>query len=222
MIVGPPVVDRLGPRRRIGDPVVRAVVAEQLALRRAPHPGDDRQLLLEDVEPLADRRKRDAVGGVFGFVPAGAEAEIDAAATHRVDGRDRDRERSRLAERGRADQRAQPNARGLDRESGQRRPRVGRTRPAVHAAHVQVVVGAEEAVESTLLGAEREPAQVVVGGALLRLVENADVQSLVHGATFSGDRNSRAPGPPGRRSEHRRDVRRHLGRAARRGRRPPL
>ena len=46
-----------------------------------------------------DVGERDAVGGVLGLEPAGAEAELDPAAAHLVDLRDRDRERAGQPER---------------------------------------------------------------------------------------------------------------------------
>ena len=70
---------------------------ERLADRRRPQPGDDRQLLLEALEALAERRERDAVGVVLLLVPAGAEAELDATARHLVDAGDGDRQHARAS-----------------------------------------------------------------------------------------------------------------------------
>ena len=62
-----------------------ALVGEGIA---GPHPGDDLQLLLEQVDPSRRRRKVEAVGGVLGFEPACAEAEFGTAAAHVVERRD--------------------------------------------------------------------------------------------------------------------------------------
>ena len=86
-------------------------------------------------------------------VPAGAEAELDAPAAHRVGLRDLDRERAGQPERHRRDERAEPDARRLAAERGERHPRVGRARPGRTLADAEVVVGAEERVEAELLGA---------------------------------------------------------------------
>jgi hypothetical protein len=45
------------------------VALERVALaeRRAPQPGEDRELLLQTVEALAERWERNPVGGVLGF-----------------------------------------------------------------------------------------------------------------------------------------------------------
>jgi len=80
--------------------------------------------------------------------PPRAEAELDAAAAHLVDARDGDRERARVAEGSRGDQRAEPDPAGLDRETGQGGPGVRRAWLAGPAAHLQVVIGPEEGVEA--------------------------------------------------------------------------
>ena len=85
--------DRLGQGRGVDELVVLPVERERRADRCVPEPGDDRQLFLEPVEALADRRERDAVGRVLVVVPAGAHAELDPAAAHGVDLGDRDGER---------------------------------------------------------------------------------------------------------------------------------
>src|SRR6185437_15715523 len=75
------------------EPVVLAVEAEPLPRRRGPQPGDDLLLLAEPVEPLAQRRKRDAQVAVLLLDPGGANAEFGPAAAHRVHGGDGDGER---------------------------------------------------------------------------------------------------------------------------------
>ena len=62
---------RFRERRAVGELVVRAGEGERLADRRLPDPGDDRELLLEALEALAERRERDAVRGCScSFQPA--------------------------------------------------------------------------------------------------------------------------------------------------------
>ena len=97
MIGTPPSWTGLGSAGDAADRVVGAVEVERRAGRRRPHPGDDRELLLEAVEALAERRERDGVRLVLALVPAGAEAELDPAAGHLVDAGDRDRQRARAA-----------------------------------------------------------------------------------------------------------------------------
>ena len=105
-------------------------------------------------------------------VPAGAEPELDAAAAHRVGLRDLDRERPGQAERDRRDERAEPDARRLAAERGERHPRVGRARARRSLADAEVVVGPEERVEAELLGELRDREQLVVGRALLGFGED--------------------------------------------------
>ncbi len=92
-----------------------------------PQPGQDRELLLEPLEALAQRRERDPVGGVLRVEPAGAEAELDPSATHLVHLRDRDRdgERAGQPEGRRADEGPQPDRAGVAGQPGQGDPRVG-------------------------------------------------------------------------------------------------
>src|SRR4051812_5486817 len=67
-------LDRLRERRRLGQRVVLALEGEPLADGGRPQPGDDRQLLLEPLEPLAERAERDAIHEVLAVEPSGAEA----------------------------------------------------------------------------------------------------------------------------------------------------
>src|SRR5690606_35357687 len=91
--------------------------------------------------------------------------------------------RSRQAERRAGDQRAEPDRGGLAGEAGQRDPGVARPGLAV-AAHGEVVVGAEERIEPQQLALLGDREEVVVGGALLGLGE--DAQSHQAGEPFSG------------------------------------
>ena len=114
----------LGSARRVGHLVVLAVEAEA-ALGR-PQAGDDRELLLEPVEPLPRARERDAVRRVLLLEPAGADAELDPAAAHLVDVRHADRERAGEPEGRARHHRAEPDRAGLAGDAGQRDPRVAR------------------------------------------------------------------------------------------------
>ena len=138
-------------------------------------PVDDRELLLEHLEALAGGRERDPVRGVLGVVPTRAEPELDPPAAHRVGLRDLDRERTREAERHRRHERAEPDARRLAAERGERHPRVGRARAGSALADALVVVGPEERVEAELLGRLGDREQLVVRRALLRFGEDSQL-----------------------------------------------
>ena len=75
--------------------------------------------------------ERDAVGAVLAVEPARAQAELDPAAAHLVDLRDRDRERAGEPEGRRGHQRAEPDRVGVAGQAGQRHPGVGRSGQAV-------------------------------------------------------------------------------------------
>ena len=137
----------------------------------------DLYLLGEAAEPLTGVGERNAVRGVLGLVPAGAEAQFDPSPAHLIDLRDTDRERAGQPERRRADQRAEPDPGGLARQRGQREPGVGRAGQP-RATDRQVVVGAEERVEAELLRGLRHAQQVVVARALLGLGEDAQLHQM--------------------------------------------
>ena len=150
-----------------------AVKAEPLPRRRGPQPGDDLQLLAEPVEPLGQRRERDAQVTVFLLDPGGADAEFGPAAAHRVHGGDRDGERPGPAVRGRGHERAQPHSFGLNGETGQRGPRIGRTVTGVVRFDPLVVVGPEEGVEAGFLGGPGQRQDLVVAGTVVRFEQDA-------------------------------------------------
>ena len=141
---------------------------------RAPQAVDDLDLFGEEVEAFGHVRERDSVGAMFGLEPARTEAQLDPPAAHRVDLGDRDRQRSGQPERGRRDERAEPDAGRLTRHGAQRHPGVGRAGQPVDA-HRQVVVGAEEGVEAEVFGGPGHAELVVVGRALLGFGEDAQV-----------------------------------------------
>ena len=72
--------------------------------------------------------------------PACTKPELDPAAAHRVDLRNRDRKRPRKAESCRSQQGPEPNPLGVASEARERQPGVGRTRSRVPVAHGEEVV----------------------------------------------------------------------------------
>src|SRR5204862_7608338 len=131
----------------------------------------DGELLFETREAFTDRWERDPVRGVLAVVPARAEAELDPSAAHLVDLRDRDRERSWVPERHGCHEGAEPDARRVAREGGEREPGVGRPGKPV-AGERHVVIGAEEGVEAELLGEAGERREIGVVRTLLGLGED--------------------------------------------------
>ena len=138
------------------------------------------QLLLEPIEPLAERRERDAVRLVFGLVPARTEPELDrpsdisstwATLIASGPGRRNVADVTSVPRRIVAVSRAMP---------AERHPCVGRARHPV-AAHGEVVVAAEERAEPEGLGAPGDGQEFAVGGALLRFGEDAKVGELHRG-----------------------------------------
>ena len=143
----------------------------------APQAGDDLELLLEPVEAFAERRERDAVGGVLGLEPAGAQPELHPAARHLVDLRHRDGQWPGQPEGRRGDQGAEPDPGRLAGQAAEGHVGVGRPR-LTRAGHGQEVVGAEEGVEAAVLGGPRHPEQVVVARPLLGLGEDPEVHRV--------------------------------------------
>ena len=78
-------LDRLGQAGAVLHPVVATLETEELVVGDGPQPGDDGQLFIEPLETLAHRWEGNPVGGVFGLVPAGPEAELHPPAAHGVD-----------------------------------------------------------------------------------------------------------------------------------------
>ena len=115
---------------------------------------------------------------MLGLVPAGPDAELDPPTAHGVDLGHRHGQGAGQPEGGRGDQGAQPDPGGLPGDAGQGHPGVGGTGQAVGAAHGQVVVAAEEAVEAEGLRRPGHRQQLIVGGALLGLGEDAQEHAL--------------------------------------------
>ena len=149
-------------------PVMPAVEREALPVTRpgVPEPGDDRQLLFQPVEPLLDRRERQAERRMLACVPRGADTELDPAAAHVVDRRDDGREQPGRPEGRGRHQRAEPDPAGVARQAGQRRPAVGRPVVGIVRIAAEQVVGAEEGIEARALGGQRQGQDVVVASAV--------------------------------------------------------
>ena len=128
----------------------------------------DRELVLEEIGALLDRRERQAELAMLQVVPASPDADLDPSAAHLVDGRHDLGERPRMAERDRRHERAEIDAIGLAREPREHRPRIGR-RTTGRSWEARVVVGTEERLEAVGLGALGDGDLVAVGQPLLRL-----------------------------------------------------
>ena len=122
-----------------------SAVAEGLARRCRPDAIKDRELVLQQIEPSADRGKWQPVGRVLGFVPAGPETDLDAAPAHVIDLSNQDRQRSERAEGDGRDHRPETNRAGVAGETGQGHPCVGRRRQTAAVAELEVMVGSEDA-----------------------------------------------------------------------------
>src|SRR6266498_4981488 len=101
---------------------------------------------------------------------------------------DGDRERPGRPERRRAHQRAEADVAGLARQAGQGDPRVGGTGARVALADALQVVGPEERVEPEILAGPGHAEEVVVGSALLRLGEDAEIH--VNAPTYEVSREA--------------------------------
>ena len=139
---------------------------------------DDRGLLFEVVESLAEGRERNAVCVVLLLEPPGADAEFDTTVRHLVDLGHGDREWAGEPERRSGDQGTEPDRRRFPSDAAERHPGVGRAGQPVAVAHREVVVTAEEGTETAPLGALCDRQEVVVGATLLRLGEDTDVAQL--------------------------------------------
>ena len=186
MMIGSGCCTGFGQPRRVGDAVHLAAVGERLADGVFHSPSMIASWSVEVVEARRRVGEVEAVGGVLGLVPAGADAELDPTAAHLVDLGDADGQQPGAAERDRGDERAEADAstcRGPVRPSVTHAS-VGPGRP-LDAAHLEVVVAAEEAAEAERLGALGDGQQRVVGRALLGLGEDAQVGKL-HARTVAG------------------------------------
>jgi len=141
-----------------------------------PQPGDDLQLLGQPVEPLAEGPAEvQPVRPVFGLVPAGADAELDATAGDVIDLRHRDGRHRRVPEGGGGDQRAQPDVGNLRGDRAEVQEGVGRPGQPRTVSHHQQVIGPEEGRETTIPGGAGDGRQIGVRRPLLRLGEDAQI-----------------------------------------------
>ena len=104
---------------------------------------------------------------------SGAESGMDAPSGHLLHGSDHLGVLAGCAEGHRTHERAEADAGGLTCEGRERDPRVRSTRARVSVAHEQVVIAPEERVEPEVLGATGDREELVVGGPLLGLGEDA-------------------------------------------------
>ena len=98
-----------------------AVVAEGVLAEEA---GDDLELFLDQVDALLRVREREAVGGVLGGEPAGADAQLGSTVAHVVERGGHLGQDGRVAKRHRADQGAESNAPRVAGKGGQVDPGV--------------------------------------------------------------------------------------------------
>ncbi len=86
---------------------------------RGEHLGDDRKVVTEDGEPLGQRREAVAVRPPLVFLPAGADAQLEATAADDVDGRRLLGRQRRIAESRAHDHVAESDAFGADCQRGE-------------------------------------------------------------------------------------------------------
>ena len=100
------------------------VAPSYVAWPGAEHPGDDLEVVAEGVHPLTDGREAVAVGQPLVLLPAGADAELEAAAADDVERRGELGGQRRVAEAGADDHVAEPDTRGHHGQRGERRERL--------------------------------------------------------------------------------------------------
>jgi hypothetical protein len=149
----------------------------------AQQPTDDGERLLEPLDPMVEGV---AEGPVFGFVPAGPQAEDQASATDLVDRCRLLRQHGRVVERGAGHQRAQLHALGHRGQGRQCGPGFPRTPIRFAGIPVQQVVADPQGVEpNPFRGASHVPKLRPAHHALDLGELNADAKraghaSLVH------------------------------------------
>src|SRR5436190_377962 len=133
--------------------------------------------LLQQVEPLLDRRERDAEGTRLDLVPSRADAELAAPAAQVVDGDRRLREQTDRPVADAEDETTDPHPLGLRGERGHgRHPLEGRLRRVGEVRHRVEVVPDRAPVEAALVG---DPPQAAEIGD--RAVLRAGVDAEAHG-----------------------------------------
>ena len=100
------------------------VAALERRATRLEHPGDDLEVVAEGADALADRREAVAVGPPLVFLPAGPDAELEAAAADDVDGRRHLGRHRRVPEPGAHDHVPEADPLGGHRQRGEHRERL--------------------------------------------------------------------------------------------------
>jgi len=163
------VLHRAGQGDRVVEAVVAAGEADPLA---APEQAHHLDRLLQHLGALALRREGDAQGSVLDVVPAGAHADLEAAAAQLVDGGHLAGQHGGVAEGRRRDQGAEADAGGVAGQRGERGP--GFQRRARRVGVEVEVVAAEEGVVAGLLGGAGQAQELRVGAAGVRLDHEAE------------------------------------------------
>src|SRR5690606_29720859 len=156
-------LDRPWPRGRVLELVVPALVAHFLIPEQPVHHLDG---LPELLDPLAGRQELQPIGLVLGYVPARADAELQAAIRDVVNGNRLLHQQARVAEGIASDQHADPNPFGAGGQAGQLRPGfVVRTAGPRGLLEVVTVPDAVEAQRLEIAPAlyRRWPVHVLVG-----------------------------------------------------------
>ena len=113
-------LDGLGRKRRLYEVVVGAGEA-RVVFR--PQLGDDGERFPETLRALLGAVEGNAVGVMLELLPAGANAEVEPAAAHVIDGRRHLRQHRGIPVGVAGDEDAEPNPLRLRREGGKQRPR---------------------------------------------------------------------------------------------------
>ena len=142
----------------------------------AQHRGDDAEAVLEARESIVER---DVVARELDLVPAGADAEDDATATHLVERLGHLREEGRVAEGEGQDVRAELDPGRGRRERGQQRPRLPGAAPVAVGITEADVVRHPDGIEADGLGAVRHRPDVrpARGAAVHRSLDVREVEA---------------------------------------------
>ena len=179
-------LDRFRERGRVGDDVVLAVERVRLALRRAPQTGDDRELLLEPVEPGAEVGN----GMPYAVCSASYQPAPSPSSTRPPDiwSTPATVMASGPGSRNVADVTSVPRRMldvSLASPASVVHASLGPGRP-VTSAHLEVVVAAEEGAEPEPFRGRRHAEDVVVRRALLWLDEDAQVREVHRASVWPG------------------------------------